>query len=253
MQIYLQFTFLFFLGATAGWVMELFFRRFKKDNVDRKWVNPGFLNGPYLPIYGFGVCTLYGISALIDRLPIGGSGGTGGASGIVRVAAIFVLSGVGMTLIELIAGEIFILGFKVKLWDYDRCWGNYKGIICPLFSLIWAVLGTVYAVLVNPLIVSSLHWFTAHITFSYFLGILSGVMGVDVVYSFHIVARIRAFAVENNILVRYEELKDSIIRTLDREHLRRKFFLSFLSSIPLADHLRNFRDSLKERLGSLRR
>ena len=67
MQIFLQFTFLFFLGAIAGWVLELFFRRFKKENIDRKWVNPGFLNGPYLPIYGFGVCTLYGITALIDR------------------------------------------------------------------------------------------------------------------------------------------------------------------------------------------
>ena len=91
MQIFLQFTFLFFLGAIAGWVLELFFRRFKKENIDRKWVNPGFLNGPYLPIYGFGVCTLYGISALIDRLPIGTMGG------VARIAAIFVLSGVGMT------------------------------------------------------------------------------------------------------------------------------------------------------------
>ena len=245
MQVFLQFTFLFFLGAIAGWTLELFFRRFKKENVDRKWVNPGFLNGPYLPIYGFGVCTLYGISALIDRLPIG--------SGLARVGAIFVLSGVGMTLIELVAGEIFILGFKVKLWDYDRCWGNYKGIICPLFSLIWAVLGTAYAVFVNPLIVSALHWFGAHITFCYILGILTGVMGVDVVYSFHIVARIRAFAVENNILVRYEELKDSIIRTLDREHLKRKFFFSFLTSIPLAEHLRDFREHFKEHLESLRR
>ncbi len=247
MQSFLQFTFLFFLGAIAGWTLELFFRRFKKENVARKWVNPGFLNGPYLPIYGFGVCTLFGISALVDRLPLGNAGG------IARVGMIFVLSGAGMTLIELIAGEIFILGFKVKLWDYDRCWGNYKGIICPLFSLIWAILGTLYAVLLNPLLVSSLQWFSAHITFCYFLGILSGIMGVDVVYSFHIVARIRAFAVENNILVRYEELKDSIIRTLEREHLRRKFFFSFLTSIPLADHLRDFRDSVKEHLDSLRR
>ena len=109
MQIFLQFTFLFFLGAIAGWVLELFFRRFKKENIDRKWVNPGFLNGPYLPIYGFRVCTLYGISALIDHLPIGTM------RGVARIAAIFVLSGVGMTLIELIAGEIFICGFKVKL------------------------------------------------------------------------------------------------------------------------------------------
>ena len=28
-----------------------FFRRFFSI---RKWINPGFLNGPYLPMYGFG-------------------------------------------------------------------------------------------------------------------------------------------------------------------------------------------------------
>ncbi|MGN0035225.1 MAG: hypothetical protein ACI364_05820 [Coriobacteriales bacterium] len=34
--------------------MELFFRRFiSSNNPQRKWINPGFLAGPYLPLYGF--------------------------------------------------------------------------------------------------------------------------------------------------------------------------------------------------------
>ena len=50
----LVFVFIFFLGSTFGWVLELFFRRI----VHKKWINPGFLTGPYLPIYGFGLCVL---------------------------------------------------------------------------------------------------------------------------------------------------------------------------------------------------
>ena len=55
---------LFVIGSLVGWVLELFFRRFVSQ---KKWMNPGFLTGPYLPIYGFGVAVLYGVS----NIPLG--------------------------------------------------------------------------------------------------------------------------------------------------------------------------------------
>ena len=55
---------LFVIGSLLGWVIELFFRRFVSQ---KKWMNPGFLTGPYLPIYGFGVIVLYGVS----NIPLG--------------------------------------------------------------------------------------------------------------------------------------------------------------------------------------
>lgn len=54
MSLFLKYLFLFFIGSTLGWIVELFFRRI----AHKKWVNPGFLIGPYLPIYGFGLCFL---------------------------------------------------------------------------------------------------------------------------------------------------------------------------------------------------
>ena len=51
MTVFLQIVFIFYLGSTFGWTIELFFRRI----VHKKWVNPGFLIGSYLPIYGFGL------------------------------------------------------------------------------------------------------------------------------------------------------------------------------------------------------
>ena len=45
----LIFAFLFFIGSCLGWCMEVFFRRFfSRANPERKWINPGFLAGPYL-------------------------------------------------------------------------------------------------------------------------------------------------------------------------------------------------------------
>ena len=41
---------IFILGGTLGYFIELVFRRI----VHKKWINPGFLTGPCLPLYGVG-------------------------------------------------------------------------------------------------------------------------------------------------------------------------------------------------------
>lgn len=54
-QVFLIVLYLFFFGGVGGWVLELLFRRFFSGaNPERKWLNPGFLFGPCLPLYGFG-------------------------------------------------------------------------------------------------------------------------------------------------------------------------------------------------------
>ena len=63
--------FLFMLGSLLGWVLELFFRRFiSGNNPDRKWINPGFMVGPYVPLYGTGLCILYLVSRLSESRQI---------------------------------------------------------------------------------------------------------------------------------------------------------------------------------------
>ena len=60
MNVFLTLTYLFFIGSVSGWVLELFFRKFfSSSNPEHKWINPGFCTGPYLPLYGFGLCVLY--------------------------------------------------------------------------------------------------------------------------------------------------------------------------------------------------
>ncbi len=64
MSFCLILSFLFFIGSLAGWIIELVFRRIiTLRNPESKWINPGFCTGPYLPIYGFGLCVLYIIAS----------------------------------------------------------------------------------------------------------------------------------------------------------------------------------------------
>ena len=131
MNMFLTLAYLFFIGSTLGWVAELLYRRFLSGaNPERKWINPGFCTGPYLPIYGFGLCTLFLLASLEDLHLI--------ADPVWNRVALFLAMAVAMTLIEYIAGLACLKYLKVRLWDYSNLWGNIQGIICPLFSFFWA-------------------------------------------------------------------------------------------------------------------
>ena len=68
MNLFLTLAYLFFIGSTLGWVAELLYRRFLSGaNPERKWINPGFCVGPYVPLYGSGLCILYLLASIGER------------------------------------------------------------------------------------------------------------------------------------------------------------------------------------------
>lgn len=194
---------LFVVGSLIGWIIELFFRRFVSQ---KKWMNPGFLTGPYLPIYGFGVLVLYGVSNLSLGIP----------NQVLDVIIHILIIGVGMTLIEFIAGLIFIKGFKVKLWDYSNRKGNIMGIICPSFSLIWLVVGSLYYFLLNPLLVEGISWISENLIYTYFVGAVVGAMAVDFAYSIHLATKLKDY--KELATLRFEDFKKELKERVNRIH-----------------------------------
>ena len=183
---------LFVAGSLVGWVIELFFRRFVSQ---KKWMNPGFLTGPYLPIYGSGVVVLYAVS----NIPLGIT------SQVWDIIVRILIIGVGMTLVEFIAGLIFIKGLGVKLWDYSNRKGNIMGIICPTFSLIWLAVGSLYYFLANPFFVSAVDWISENLIYTYFIGGVVGMMIVDFSYSVHLATKLKEFKELQTL--RFEDFK----------------------------------------------
>lgn len=188
---------LFVIGSVAGFIIELFYRRFVSQ---KRWVNPGFMVGPYIPLYGFGVLLLYAIS----NFGIAETNLPEWAKTLIILAII----GVMMTVIELIAGLIFIRGMHIKLWDYSNRWGNFKGIICPLFSLIWFIAGSLYYFFLNPLLVKAVIAVAEHPVYDYFAGLVVGMMIVDCAYSLHLGFKIKSLS--ENMVIKFEEFKLSM-------------------------------------------
>ena len=133
-QVFLIIVFLFFFGSGGGWVLELFFRRFFSGaNPERKWLNPGFLFGPCVPLYGFGTVVLFVLSEFESQI----FGQFGGSWWYYLV--MFFGMALAMTALEYIAGLMSLKVMHLRLWDYTNCWGNIQGLICPLATVTSAV------------------------------------------------------------------------------------------------------------------
>lgn len=240
-QVALTMAFLFFMGCFAGWFIELFYRRFfSKNNPERKWINPGFLTGPYVPLYGCGLVVVFGM-AYIPVIAVNRIGEVTWSKFVLIVIAM----GLAMTFVEYIAGVIFIRRMKIKLWDYSKEWGNIKGIICPKFTVYWTIMSGLYYIYVQPKVVRMVSWYYDNIAFTFIIGMFFGIFIIDVCYSLRIGNAVRKFAEENEIVVKYEELKASIDRSKEELQDRARFTLAFVSSIPLREHLTNYANAIK--------
>ena len=181
---------LFVIGSVGGYVLEVFYRRIFSRH---KWMNPGFLLGPYLPIYGIGVLMLYGISNISIPIPY---------TWLVIIIKIIMI-GISMTLIEFVIGIICLKGFKIRLWDYSKHKGNVLGVICPLYSLFWLIIGCIYYFLINPFIVDAITFISDNLIYSFFIGVVIGMILVDLAYALHLATRFKELKAKET--VRFDE------------------------------------------------
>ena len=215
MHVFVMLVFIFGIGSMFGWVLEVFYRHFADK--EKRWFNPGFCVGPCLPIYGFGLVTVFLITYLNDFAFI--------ENIVLRRLDLFLLIAVCLTLIELIAGIVLLKFFNMRLWDYTDEPFNYKGFICLKFSLFWMLLGAGYYFVIHPMVYDSVVWLSKNLIFSFFVGTFFATFIIDVIYSGNVVAKVRDYAVANGITVAFEDLKAKVTREIKLRESKSAFFL----------------------------
>ena len=134
MSEFFTFFIYFFIYSVLGWILETLYCRM----LDGKWINWGFLFGPYCPIYGFGSLLIIAfLSNFIDS-PI----------------KVFFLGMIFTSLLEYITSFLLEKIFNAKWWDYSNRKFNINGRICLLNSLEFAALGIILTYLVHPILSS---------------------------------------------------------------------------------------------------
>lgn len=122
---------LVFYGV-VGWLYESFI-----CSVDaRKWINRGFLNGPYCPIYGFG--------AVFDILLLGH---------IQNPVALFFLGVVVTCSLEYLTSYLMEKLFHARWWDYSERKFNINGRVCLLGAVVFGLFSVVLIKVIHPIVV----------------------------------------------------------------------------------------------------
>lgn len=119
-KYFLLYLMYFFIYVFIGWVVEVSFHAVTVG----KFINRGFLSGPYCPIYGFGA-----ISVIYFLTDIAGK----------NKFVLFLGSIVIATAIEFVAGFLLEKIFHERWWDYTDKKLNIGGYICMEFSVIWGL------------------------------------------------------------------------------------------------------------------
>ncbi len=205
-MMFLKILFIFALFSIVGWILEVIYRSL----MVKKFVNPGFMTGCVVPIYGFGAIILNIICSALD-----------GINSNNKILIIFLVSFLSLTLLEFISGYVLYKFMHVKLWDYSNYKFNYKGFICLRFSIIWGVCAFIFYFLVYPWINEVALSFTSNIIGIFFLGIYSGIFLVDLGVSINLLKQLVKYAKDIKEIVDLEKLKLTA-----RMKVRRKKFLN---------------------------
>ena len=127
-----QWMLLFYLCSFAGWLWEVSLYLVR----ERRVVNRGFLNGPLLPIYGFGALLVLFVGLPIADKPL-----------LVALAG-----SLAATALEYVTGEAMLTLLHVRYWDYSKNRWNLRGHICLLSAATWAVMAWLMTCVVHPLV-----------------------------------------------------------------------------------------------------
>jgi uncharacterized membrane protein len=146
MTIY-QIFWYFIIYSLIGWMIEVVFHAVTQGKI----VNRGFLNGPICPVYGSGV-----LMVLIVLFLVGSILGTKTTVDTSHPMILFAIGIVFASLIEFLAGFILDKLFHARWWDYSNEPFNFRGYICPRFSMIWGLACLLVVRVVQPAMANSL-------------------------------------------------------------------------------------------------
>lgn len=124
----------FMLYSFLGWGMEVILGLIE----NKKFVNRGFLIGPYCPIYGYGMLLIVFLLKNYTDSPL----------------VLFVLAMVICMVLEYLTSYFMELIFKARWWDYSSKKFNINGRVCLETAIPFGVGGSIIMYLVHPFVMN---------------------------------------------------------------------------------------------------
>ena len=131
-QNFYELVWIFIIYAFIGWGTEVSYAALDRGI----FVNRGFLNGPYCPIYGCGVVIVVAVLTPLKE----------------NLLILFIGSFLLTSILEYITGYLLEKVFHNQWWDYSDKPFNIHGYVCLKFSIYWGLACTFIMDVLHPII-----------------------------------------------------------------------------------------------------
>ena len=228
MNIFFIYFILFLIYSFLGWTIEVIVTFYK----DKKFVNRGFLLGPYCPIYGFSsiVMILY-LNRYRDSF-----------------ITVFLLAVVVCSIIEYLVSYLMEKLFNARWWDYSNRKFNINGRVCLENSIWFGLLGTLLIYVVNPFLYNLISKMSDNVLLivgSFLLIIFV----IDLIISLNVTFKIKSNITKLIKKDSTEEFNHKIKELIDSRLLNRRLFKAFPKlKFNIKDKVIDFRNNIKEKI-----
>lgn len=164
---------LFIIYSFSGWFIEVI----SKLIIDKKFVNRGFLIGPYCPIYGIGCMTMV---ILLTRY-------------LDDIFTLFIMCILLFSVLEYLTSYIMEKLFKARWWDYTHFKFNINGRICLETMIPFGIAGVTVMYIVNPFFLHILNSLPS-ILLTIFTIVIGLLFIADIFVSFSVVSSVNKTA-----------------------------------------------------------
>lgn len=189
-QTFYEVLWIFIIYAFIGWCSEVSYAALDRGI----FVNRGFLNGPYCPIYGCGVLIVVVLLTPLKK------------NLLILYLGSFLLTSV----LEFITGFVMEKVFHNKWWDYSDKPFNIMGYVCLKFSIFWGLACTFIMLIIHPIIYGFIH-LIPHIVGVVLLIIIMTGFAIDVVVTVSTIVKFnRRLKVMDDIAAKIKVLSNQI-------------------------------------------
>lgn len=185
---------LFFIYSIFGWIMEVVCKLIEK----KKFINRGFLIGPYCPIYGHGAIL---ITLLLQKY-------------INDPIALFIMGIVICSILEYLTSYFMEKIFHARWWDYSQRKFNINGRICLRTMIPFGLLGLFIMYVSNPFFFDVIEKIP-NVTLNIICITLLVIFFIDNIVSFNIISNVNITSKKNKDNT--EEITGEIAEDLTRK------------------------------------
>ena len=216
---------MFGLFSFMGWILEFFYRGIRQ----KKILNPGFMSGCILPLYGTGAIICDVICNMFENV-----------KSDYNIIWTFLIATAILSILEFITGFILDKVFHMKLWDYSKYKFNIKGYICLQYSMMWGLLFLVYNYFMYSRMINAGELFINNMTGIFILGLFYGVFLIDLSISIGLMSNIVKYSKMIAESINLENLRYE----LKNDVKKRKFIYSMF---PYTKTNRYLKEKIKEK------